>query len=53
MVGLSAMLIGALGWWVMRVATEATTVASGQLAPCPKLPDYSDVTGAAAIRRRR
>jgi hypothetical protein len=32
-----------LGWWVMQTASEATTVAIGQvLGPCPKVPDISE-----------
>ena len=43
MVGLSALLIAALGWWVMQTANEATNVAIGQVRgePCPALPDIS------------
>jgi hypothetical protein len=43
MVGVSAVLMAALGWWVMQTANEATTVAIGQvLGPCPKVPDISE-----------
>ncbi len=44
MVGLSAVLMAALGWWVMQTATEATNVAVGQVRgePCPKVPDISE-----------
>jgi hypothetical protein len=44
MVGLSAILMGALGWWVMQTATEATNVAIGQVRgePCVKVPDISE-----------
>jgi hypothetical protein len=43
MVGLSAVLMAALGWWVMQTANEATNVAIGQVRgePCPKVPDIS------------
>jgi hypothetical protein len=47
MVGLSAVLISALGWWVMRVASEATNVAIGQVQgdPCPAVPAIADESG--------
>jgi hypothetical protein len=37
MVGLAAVLIGALGWWVMKVADDATNVAIGRVRgdACP------------------
>lgn len=43
MVGLAALLMGLLGWWVIRVASEATTVAQSGIRgkvcdPLPKLP---------------
>lgn len=40
MVGLSALLMGLLGWWVVRVATEATTVAQSSIRgdACVALP---------------
>ncbi|MCE9579489.1 MAG: hypothetical protein K8W52_40585 [Deltaproteobacteria bacterium] len=43
MVGLSAVLISALGWWVMRVASEATNVAIGQVQgdSCPAVPSIA------------
>ncbi len=43
MVGLSAVLISALGWWVMRVASEATNVAIGQVQgdSCPPIPSIA------------
>jgi hypothetical protein len=40
MVGISAVLMTALGWWVMRTANEATDVASGAInSPCPEVPE--------------
>lgn len=44
MVGVSAVLMAALGWWVMQTANEATNVAMGQVRgePCPKVPDISE-----------
>jgi hypothetical protein len=36
MVGLSAVLMAGLGWWVMRTADEATDVAVNAVPPCPK-----------------
>lgn len=40
MVGLAAVLMGLLGWWVVRVANEATTVAQSSIRGegCPELP---------------
>ena len=38
MVGLSAVLMAGLGWWVMRVASEATDVATNAITPCPEPP---------------
>jgi hypothetical protein len=45
MVGLSTILIAGLGWWVMRVANETTTVAMASVrgTPCPKVPPISDI----------
>jgi hypothetical protein len=45
MVGLSTVLIAGLGWWVMRVANETTTVAMASVrgTPCPKVPTITDV----------
>jgi len=45
MVGLSTVLMAGLGWWVMRVANETTTVsmASVRGTPCPKVPTISDL----------
>ena len=45
MVGLSTVLIAGLGWWVMRVANETTTVAMASVrgTPCPKVPAITDV----------
>lgn len=47
MVGLSAVLMVGLGWWVMRVAEEATTVAMARVSgeACPKIPDLTDDSG--------
>jgi hypothetical protein len=44
MVGVSAVLMCVLGWWVMRVANEATTVAMSRVIgqPCPKVPDLTE-----------
>jgi hypothetical protein len=40
MVGLATLLMGLLGWWVIRVASEATTVSKSGLRgqACPPLP---------------
>src|SRR5262249_50714472 len=39
MVGISAVLMTALGWWVLRTANQATDVASGSVSgPCPAVP---------------
>src|SRR5207245_381104 len=40
MVGLSAVLMGFLGWWVMKEANDATTVAKNSIVgdACPKIP---------------
>ena len=45
MVGLSTLLIAGLGWWVMRVANETTTVAMASVrgTPCPKVPAITEV----------
>ncbi len=45
MVGLSTLLIAGLGWWVMRVANETTTVAMASVrgTPCPKVPAITQV----------
>jgi hypothetical protein len=45
MVGLSAVLMGVLGWWVMKEANEATTVAMARVRgePCPKVPVLQDI----------
>jgi hypothetical protein len=45
MVGLSTVLIAGLGWWVMRVANETTTVAMASVrgTPCPKVPALTDI----------
>ncbi len=37
MVGLSALLMAVLGWWVMREASKATTILK-MAAPCPEPP---------------
>lgn len=41
MVGLSTLLMLGLGWWVMRVANEATTVSIASVlgTPCPVVPE--------------
>ena len=41
MVGLATLLMGLLGWWVIRVASEATTVSKSGLRgqACPPLPE--------------
>ncbi|MDX2090586.1 MAG: hypothetical protein SFX73_22190 [Kofleriaceae bacterium] len=41
MVGMSTLLMLGLGWWVMRVANETTTVsvASVRGTPCPRVPE--------------
>jgi len=45
MVGLSTVLIAGLGWWVMRVANETTTVAMASVrgTPCPKVPSINEL----------
>src|SRR5580765_2750262 len=45
MVGVSAVLMAGLGWWVMKEANEATKLAinSVQGRPCPKIPALTDV----------
>jgi hypothetical protein len=47
MVGVAAVLMILLGWWVMHVASEATTVAKARVRgqPCAKVPDLSDNLG--------
>src|SRR5690349_2489938 len=44
MVGFAAVLMVVLGWWVMRVANEATTVAMSRVIgePCPKVPALTE-----------
>jgi hypothetical protein len=44
MVGLSAVLMGFLGWWVMKEANDATTVAKNSIVgdACPKIPVLTD-----------
>jgi hypothetical protein len=44
MVGLSAILMAGLGWWVMREANKATTVAMSRVygEACPKIPLLND-----------
>src|SRR5881227_3196445 len=46
MVGLSAILMAVLGWWVMKEANEATTVAMARVRgeACPKVPEVIDVS---------
>lgn len=45
MVGLATLLIGALGWWVMNVADDATNVAIGRVRgdACPPLTEPETV----------
>lgn len=46
MVGISALLMIVLGWWVMKEANEATTVAMARVRgeACPKVPEVIDVS---------
>jgi hypothetical protein len=48
MVGLAAVLMSVLGWWVMMEANEATTVAMARVRgePCPKVPEVIEIPGA-------
>ena len=50
MVGLSAVLMAGLGWWVMRVADEATEVAASRVRgeSCPDMPVLKEPAPAAA-----
>lgn len=50
MVGLSTLLMAGLGWWVMRVANETTTVsiASVRGTPCQPVPEMIDAPELAA-----
>ena len=50
MVGLSAVLMAGLGWWVMRVADEATEVAASRVRGdgCPPMPTIAEPAPAAA-----
>jgi hypothetical protein len=45
MVGVSALLMGGLGVWVMKQANEATTIASDRVRgeTCPEIPELTDV----------
>jgi hypothetical protein len=45
MVGISALLMLVLGWWVMKEANEATTVAMARVRgeACPKVPEIIEV----------
>src|SRR5580765_3340063 len=47
MVGISAVLMIVLGWWVMKEANEATTVAMARVRgeACPKVPEVVEVPG--------
>ncbi|HUS29453.1 MAG TPA: hypothetical protein VMZ53_13130 [Kofleriaceae bacterium] len=47
MVGVSAVLMIVLGWWVMKEANEATTVAMARVRgeACPKVPEVIEVPG--------
>jgi hypothetical protein len=44
MVGLAAVLMTCLGWWVMHVAKEATDVANARVRgeACPSIPELTD-----------
>ena len=48
MVGLATLLMGLLGWWVIRVASEATTVSKSGIRgqACPALPEALSETSA-------
>jgi hypothetical protein len=50
MVGLSAVLMAGLGWWVMRVADEATEVAASRVRGdgCPPMPELEEPAAAPA-----
>jgi len=45
MVGMAALLMTGLGWWVMRVADEATEVAASRVRgdSCPELPEIGQM----------
>jgi hypothetical protein len=47
MVAVSALLMLVLGWWVMKEANEATTVAMARVRgeACPKVPEVIEVPG--------
>jgi hypothetical protein len=47
MVGISAVLMIVLGWWVMKEANEATTVAMARVRgeACPKVPEIIEMPG--------
>ena len=47
MVGLAAVLMGLLGWWVVRVASEATTVAKSSIRGKPCVPSPAALVAAA------
>jgi len=49
MVGLSTALMAGLGFWVMRVADETTTVSKSSImgTPCPAIPSLSESAGSA------
>lgn len=49
MVGIAAVLMAGLGWWVMRVANDETRVAMAHFLgdACPQVPELGDSTGAA------
>jgi len=44
MVGIAAVLMTCLGWWVMRVAEDATNVAMARVRgeACPKIPELTE-----------
>jgi len=44
MVGIAAVLMACLGWWVMRVAEDATNVAMAKVRgeACPKIPELTE-----------
>jgi hypothetical protein len=51
MVGLAVVLMALLGWWVVRVADDATRVAESRLRkdPCPELPMVAGVSSGVVV----